>query len=352
MEVKTKVDQVLERAVASGAVVGVTAVAADRTGVVYQGAYGARTAGQPAGMTIDTVFAIASMTKAITSVAAMQQVEQGRLHLDEPLSTILPELVRIKVLEGFAADGTPQLRDPKRPITLRRLLTHTAGFVYDFWNADMVRHMAHTGIPNIGECKRATLMTPLVFDPGDHWDYGINIDWVGLAVEAVSGQSLEEYFKEWITGPLGMAATAFALSPAMRARVAGLHARQPDGSLAPIEFEWPQSPEFLMGGGGLYSTASDYLRFLQMLLHGGTLNGQQVLRRETVAQIHRNQIGDLNVTMLKTAVPAASNDAEFFPGMIKKWGLAYMITTEDAPTGRSAGSGAWAGMFNTSAALR
>jgi CubicO group peptidase (beta-lactamase class C family) len=207
--------------------------------------------------------------------------------------------------------------------------------------------MAHTGIPNIGECKRATLMTPLVFDPGDHWDYGINIDWVGLAVEAVSGQSLEEYFKEWITGPLGMAATAFALSPAMRARVAGLHARQPDGSLAPIEFEWPQSPEFLMGGGGLYSTAGDYLCFLQMLMNGGTLNGQQVLRRETAAEINRNQIGDLNVTKLKTAVPAASNDAEFFPGMIKKWGLAYMITIEDASTGRSAGSGAWAGMFNT-----
>lgn len=347
MDVRTTVDQALESAVASGAVVGVTAVAADRTGIVYQGAYGARTAGQPAAMTLDTVFAIASMTKAVTAVAAMQQVERSRLHLDEPLRTVLPALGRIKVLAGFAADGTPQLRDPRRPITLRHLLTHTAGFVYDFWNADMGRYMAQAGIPGIGECKRATLMTPLVCDPGDEWAYGTSIDWVGQAVEAVAGQSLEGYFQEWITGPLGMAATAFAISPQMRARLAGMHARQPDGTLAPIAFEFPQSPEFLMGGGGLYATAGDYLCFLRMLMNGGTLNGQQVLRRETVAEIHRNQIGALTVTKLKTAVPAASNDAEYFPGMTKKWGLAYMITAEDAPTGRSGGSGAWAGMFNT-----
>jgi len=347
MAVRTKVDNVLESAVEAGEVAGVTAVATGQSGVIYQGAYGDRTAGRPEPMTLDTVFWIASMTKAITSVAAMQQVERGRLDLDEPLSRILPELEKIRVLEGFSADGTPRLREPKSPVTLRRLLTHTAGFVYDIWNADMGRYMAHEGIPGIIECKRATLMTPLTFDPGDRWDYGISIDWAGQAVEKVTGQSLEDYFKQWITGPLGMSATAFVIDPAMRSRLAGMHARLPDGTLAPIDFELTQTPEFFMGGGGLYSTAGDYARFLRMLMNGGTLDGEQILKAGTVEEINRNQMGDLNVTALKSAIPESSNDAEFFPGMVKKWGLAYMVNTEPTPSGRSAGSLAWAGLGNT-----
>lgn len=347
MAVQTDIDRVLERAVAAGDVAGVVAVAGDDRGTLYEGAFGRRSAGGEAEMTVDTVFWIASMTKAITSIAAMQQVEQGRLTLDEPLQEVLPELSRIKVLEGFAADGTPRLRDPRRPITLRRLLTHTAGFVYDIWNADMGRYMAHEGIPGIIECRNVTLQTPLMFDPGDRWDYGINIDWAGKAVEKVSGQTLEEYFRERIFEPLGMRSSGFVLDADRRARLAGMHARMADGSLAPIAFELPQNPEFFMGGGGLYATAGDYLRFLRALLGGGTLDSVQILRPETVAEINRNQIGDLTVTKLVSTNPASSNDVEFFPGMVKKWGLAYMITTADAPTGRSAGSLSWAGLANT-----
>jgi methyl acetate hydrolase len=328
MEVRTAIDRVLEEAVVRGDVPGVVAVAGDDRGTVYEGAFGKRSAGGDAEMTVDTVFWVASMTKAITSVAALQQVEQGRLSLDEPLHDVLPELGRIKVLDGFAADGTPRLRDPRRPITLRRLLTHTAGFVYDIWNADMGRYMKHQGIPGIIECRNVTLQTPLMFDPGDRWDYGINIDWAGKAVEKVTGQTLEEYFRDRIFGPLGMASSGFVLDADRRARLAAMHARMPDGTLSPIPFEIPQQPEFFMGGGGLYSTAGDYLRFLRALLGGGTLDGAQILRPETVAEINRNQI-------------------EFFPGMVKKWGLACMITTEAAPTGRSAGSLAWAGLGNT-----
>jgi len=347
MDVRTEMDQALERAVDAGDVPGVVALAADDGGVVYEGAFGKREIGRDQEMTLDTVFWIASMTKAVTSVAAMQLVEQGKLELDQPLGEVLPELASVQVLDGFEEDGTPRLRTARRPITLRHLLTHTAGFTYDIWNADMVRYMEHHGLPGVIECRNVTLATPLVADPGDRWEYGINLDWVGKAVEKVSGLSLEEYLREHVCGRLGMRDTAFVIGPDQRTRLAGMHLRNPDGSLQAIPFEVPQQPEFFMGGGGLYSTGGDYLAFLRMLLHGGSLGGAQVLRPETVDEMGRNHIGDLSVGMLQTAIPTSSNDAEFFPGMVKRWGLGFMITTEDAQTGRSGGSLAWAGLANT-----
>ena len=341
------VDQVLERAVGQGVAAGVVALAADDHGVIYEGAFGKRGIGQDADMTLDTVVWIASMSKAITSVAAMQLVEQGRIGLDEPLSDRVPELAGIQVLEGFDDAGAPRLRAPRRPITLRHLLTHTAGFTYDIWNQDMGRYQQYAAVPGIIECKNLTLQTPLVFDPGERWEYGVNLDWVGKTVEQLSGQSLEAYFKEHIFGPLGMDDTAFVIRPEQRSRLASMHVRQPDGSLVAIPFEITQEPEFYMGGGGLYGTGPDYLKFERMLLGGGRLGGVQVLRPDTVQEMSRNQIGELTVGMLKSVQPGSSNDAEFFPGMVKKWGLAYMISTEVAPTGRSAGSLCWAGLGNT-----
>jgi methyl acetate hydrolase len=345
--VASGVDQVLERAVDAGVAPGVVALAANDNDVIYEGAFGKREVGKDAAMTLDSVAWIASMTKAVTSAAAMQLVEQGRLGLDEPLGERVSELASVQVLEGFDAAGAPRLRPPRRPITLRHLLTHTAGFTYDFWNQDMVRYYQHAGVPGIAECKNATLQTPLVCDPGERWEYGINIDWVGKTVEQLSGQSLEDYFREHIFAPLDMNDTGFVLRPDQRTRQAAMHARQPDGSLTPIPFEIPQAPEFFMGGGGLYSTGPDYLRFLRMLLGGGQLAGVRVLQPETVDDMSRNHIGELTVGPMKTAAPTLSHDAEFFPGMVKKWGLGYMISTEAAPTGRSAGSLAWAGLANT-----
>ena len=341
------VDQVLERAVAQGVAAGVVALATNDQGVIYEGAFGKREIGRDADMTLDTVVWIASMSKAITSVAAMQLVEQGRIGLDEPLSDRLPELAGIQVLEGFDDAGAPRLRPPRRPITLRHLLTHTAGFTYDIWNQDMGRYQQYAAVPGIIECKNLTLQTPLVFDPGERWEYGVNLDWVGKTVEQLSGQSLEAYFKEHIFGPLGMDDTGFVIRPEQRSRLASMHVRQPDGSLVAIPFEITQEPEFYMGGGGLYGTGPDYLKFERMLLGGGRLGGVQVLRPDTVQEMSRNQIGELTVGMLKSVQPGSSNDAEFFPGMVKKWGLAYMISTEVAPTGRSAGSLCWAGLGNT-----
>ena len=343
MEVKMRADEVLAEAVTAGEVAGVVAVAAGEDGVVYEGAFGRREIGGGPGMTLDTVFWIASMSKAVTTVAALQLVERGAVGLDDPV----PELDAAQVLEGFDEDGTPRVRPPRRPITLRHLLTHTSGFAYDIWNADVGRYMAHHGIPGIIDCRNATLATPLVADPGERWEYGIGLDWAGKVVERVSGQSLEDYLREHVCGPLGMRDTAFVIGPDQRRRLAGMHVRNPDGSLQVIQFEVPQEPEFYMGGGGLYGTGPDYLRFLRMLGRGGELDGVRVLAPETVAEMARNQIGDLEVCALKTAIPTSSNDAEFFPGMVKRFSLGFMINTEDASTGRVAQSLAWAGLANT-----
>jgi CubicO group peptidase (beta-lactamase class C family) len=188
---------------------------------------------------------------------------------------------------------------------------------------------------------------PLQFDPGERWQYGINIDWVGKAVEAVSDQSLEIYFRENIFAPLGMTDTGFLISSAQKARVTPMFQRGQDGALTQIAFEMPQRPEFFMGGGGLFSTPRNYMQFLQMLLYQGTFAGARVLKPETVALMQQNHIGDLDVQTLKTTQPETSNDANLFPGMVQKWGLSWDINTQPGPAGRSAGSVAWAGLFNT-----
>ena len=343
------IDQVLRQAVEAGEVPGVVAVAADDNGVIYQGAFGRRSLAREAPMTPDTVFRIASMTKAITATAAMQMVEQGKLALDQPAGEVVPELAAPMVLEGFDDAGQPKLRPAKEKVTLRRLLTHTAGFVYDTWNENQARFARVTDLPAARTGKLAALNAPLGFEPGERWEYGINIDWAGRMVEAAAGQNLEAYMQANIFAPLGMRDSSFDPRPDWTTRTVQVHARQADGSLTPVETAPPlPDREFYPGGGGLFSTAPDYIAFLRMLLNGGQSDdGAQVLRPETVALMAENHMGPLDVLPLKTFKPDFSNDAEFFPGMSKKWGLSFLINTEDAPAGRSAGSLAWAGINNT-----
>jgi methyl acetate hydrolase len=341
------IDRVLSRAVHAQDVPGVVATAATDQGVMYEGAFGKRELGKDAAMTPDTVVWVASMTKAITAAAAMQLVERGQLHLDSPAAEVVPELAKAQVLEGFDTSGTPRLRAPKRAMTLKHLLTHTAGFSYEMFSTDIVKYQTATGTPGITTCQNAALTTPLLCDPGERWEYGINIDWVGKIVEAVSGQQLGDYLQQNLLALLGMHSTSFQLSPSQRARLASVHARGPDDVLAVFPFDIPQEPQFQMGGGGLYSTAPDYLRYTQMLLHRGTFNGYQVLKPETVHTMSQNHIGDINCVELKTAAPSLSHNADFFPGMQQKWGLSFLINTTRTPQGRSAGSLAWAGLANT-----
>jgi CubicO group peptidase (beta-lactamase class C family) len=298
-------------------------------------------------MTLDSVFRIASMTKAITSVAAMQLVEQGKLKLEEPVPNIDPALGSPQLLEGFDSSGTPKLRPAKKPITLRHLLTHTSGFCYEQWDANMVKYVKASGMPSTATGKVAALRMPLVFEPGDKWEYSISIDWAGRLVESVSGQTLDAYFRDKIFAPLGMKDSGYVTSDEQRARQARVHQRQPDGALVPQPLETPFTPEFWSGGGPLYSTGRDYLTFLQALLHGGSHNGTRILKPETVALMGKNHTGDIPAGIMKTTNPARSNDVDLFPGAPIRWGLGYMLNMEPGPNGRSAGTVSWGGIFNT-----
>jgi methyl acetate hydrolase len=334
----------LSEGTASGSLPGVAVAAVFPDGEVVSAAAGVRDLASGAAMSPDTVVWIASMTKAITAAAAMQLVEQGKLSLDAPIASVLPRLANVQVLEGFGADGTPRLRPARVAITLRHLLTHSSGFVYDMWNADMSRYLEVTGKPGIISCTNAALDLPLVFDPGTAWDYGIGIDWAGKAVEAVSGEPLGVYLAENLLGPLGMSDTGFRIRDDQRERLARVHARTPDGTVA-IEFEMPRAPEFEMGGGGLYATVGDYLRFARMILGDGALDGVRVLAATTVAQMSQNAMGELRCRALKTSAPGSTNDVDFLDGM--QWGLSFLINPEPLPTGRSAVSLAWAGLANS-----
>ncbi len=347
MQSQAQIDKVLRQKCDAKEIPGVVAMAATSKEVIYQGAFGKRDLSKDQAMTPDSVFWIASMTKAVTGAAAMQLVEQGKLSLEEPIGKVLPDLAAPQVLEGFDAKGDPKLRPAKRPITLRHLLTHTAGFAYDMWNGDMVKYLERTNTPGIITCKNDALKTPLMTDPGTRWEYGSNIDFAGKAIEAVTGQRLEDYLRDHLFTPLGMTDTGFKIGDAQRQRLVGMHARGEKGALAPIPFELEQDPEFHMGGGGLYGTASDYIKFTQMILNKGTGNGNQVLKPETVALMGENHIGELNMTRMASSVAFATNDVDLYPGMLKKWGLSFLINTAKTPEGRSPGSLAWAGLANT-----
>jgi CubicO group peptidase (beta-lactamase class C family) len=316
--------------------------------VLYEGAFGPRGLDQSAEMTLDTVFRIASMTKAIASVAAMQLVEQGKLKLEDPVPNIDPALGSPQVLEGFDASGAPRLRPAKRPITLRHLLTHTAGFGYEMWDPNVGRYIKATGMPTQATGKVASIRIPLAFDPGEKWEYGVNTDWVGRLVEAVSGKPLDVYFRDKIFAPLGMKDSGYVTTEEQRARQARLHLRQADGSLLPQPLEpVPVAGEFWSAGGPLYSTARDYMQFLQMLLHGGVWNGARLLKPETVALMGQNHTGNVPAGILKTEMPSLSNDVDLFPGAQIRWGLGYMLNLQPGPNGRSAGTLSWGGIFNT-----
>ncbi|MEZ5378534.1 MAG: serine hydrolase domain-containing protein [Acidimicrobiales bacterium] len=340
-------DQILQAGIERGAAAGVSAVVVNREGTIWQGAAGERSLGGGDPMTTDTVGAIFSMTKAITSTAAMQCVERGQLELDTPASKVLPELGDPHVLTGFDDDGQPVTRPAAGEVTLRQLLTHTSGYTYPMWDANLLRWYQATETPFIGTETRASLQTPLAFDPGTQWAYGIGTDWVGLLVEAASGQTLGEYFAEHVTGPLGMTSTVFEATPDIESRLAAMHLRLDDGTLNPVDRPRPQDPEFEGGGGGLRASMEDYGRFIRMFLNDGELDGARILSPDTVALMVTNNIGDLRVSKLETVMPSLSNDAELFPGDEKTWGLAFQINEVAGFTGRPAGTVMWAGLGNS-----
>jgi methyl acetate hydrolase len=334
----------LENALARG-LPGVVAIAADRDGIFYEGARGVRRIGDPAPMTLDCVLTLFSCTKPITATAALQLWEVGDLDLDAPVRQYAPEIGALQVLAGFGPDGEPRLRPPKREITTRMLLNHTAGMSYEFLNADCARLRSRLDAA-ASRGRKAELMMPLLFEPGEAWEYSRSIDWVGIVVEAVAGQRLDVVFRKKILGPLNMNDTGFELNAAMAERRAAMHAFDPTGQLAPIEFGSADKPAALMGGSALLGTGRDYMRFLSTWLNEGQGEGGRVLRPETVAYASRNHLGELPIRPLPSVDAARTRGIEFFPGLKKSWALSFLRLEEDAPTGRSAGSLSWAGLGN------
>ena len=343
-------DSILRDAASSGKVPGIVAAVTTGKETIFAAAHGLRGLGETPPVKRDTVFYIASMTKPLTSVAAMQLVEQGKIKLDEPVGKFVPELANLNVLEGYNTNGTPKLRPAKTQVTLRQLLTHTSGFAYDIWDEDILKYYKVAGLPPLGGATKKALDLPLIFEPGTDWMYGISLDWTGLVIEAISGMRLGAYLEHNVTGPIGMKDTAFAIRPDMRERLSKMHSRNQDGQLSVIPFEFKQDAEVQSGGAGLYSTTPDYLKFMRMILNKGRADGVQILSEKTVTEhLYKNAMGDskLRVHKLKTAIPFISNDAEFFPGVEKTWSTGFMINNAQAFTGRTAGSLGWAGLANT-----
>ena len=325
------IDTLLRTAVEQKRVPLVVAMAADSKGVIYEHASGAKK---------DAIFAIASMTKGVTAVAVMQLVEAGKVKLDEPAATYVPELRDVRVLDR----GTQ--RPPKTAPTVRQLLTHTAGFGYEFMNKDLFDLVAKKELVSAMAGGDAFLKAPLVADPGTRWEYGINTDWLGRLVERVSGQSLEAYFRDKIFTPLGMPDSFFVVPPEKTSRMAPRYMRGENGAL----IEPPPQPAapvtFFSGGGGLFSTAPDYMRFVRALLAGGQLDKVRILSPETVTLMARNHIGDLKVTPVRSLLPQFIVDQALLPGGGDKYGLGFAVNSKASGT-RGQNTMAWAGAFNT-----
>ena len=341
----SELNRVIDEAVARQDLPFAVAMTANANGVTWSGAAGEAAPGKTAAL--DTVFRIFSMTKAVGSTAAMILMDRGQLKPETTVESVLPEFAEIKLLEGFDANGKPKLRAPKVKATARHLATHTSGFVYEFWNADMPRYMEATGAPTILSGLKVALNYPLLFEPGERWDYGIGIDWLGQMVEKIDGRRIDQFCKEEIFDPLGMNDTRCEVEPHMAARLAGVSIRGEDGKFAPFDLAPPSHPEVYGMGHALYSTAPDYMRFLRMYLNKGQLDGKRILSAACVDSMLANQIGSTPIPRMKTVAPAITADTEFFPGKRKSHSMAFMRFDEDIPGMRHAGSQAWAGVLNS-----
>ncbi len=340
------IDGLLQGAVDGGIVPGVVAVVGDRDDTVYEQAFGRLSVDGEAPAQTDSMMAIMSMTKAIASVAALQLIEQGSLELEQPVADVLPAFGELQVLEGFDGE-TPRLRPPARQATIRHLLTHTSGLAYPFVNADLLRYYQLSGIDPSVMSSAMLDGVPLVADPGTRWEYGTSTDWLGRVIEASSGQSLASYCERHIFAPLGMGDATFTPTDEQRARAMALHTRTPEGGLALLSLPALSEPDFFSGGSGLHATAGDYLRFMRAVLRDGELDGQRILAPETVELAFSDQLDGAPLpTIMHSQMPLLSNDVPALPQR-QAWGLGFHLLLEDIPGMRHAGTGDWAGLFNS-----
>ena len=349
MKLEPLANGILQRTVgAAGGAPGVVAMATDRHANIYEGAAGVRELGRDQPMTTDSVMAIFSTTKALTGTAIMQLVEEGRISLNDAARKYVPEIGDVQVLDGFDAAGQPKTRPPKRDITLNDLMLHIAGFGYEFFSHDDLKVRTARNIPTVVSSTFESVRTVLLFDPGERWAYGVNIDWLGKIVEQQRGKRLGEVMQERIFAPLGMVDIAFEMTESMKARRATIHDRAKDGRLTPLpDLVLPQPPAMDMGGHGLYATVGEYMKFIRMLLNDGAGPHGRVLKPETVAAMTRNGLpAGMTSGGWTSSIASLANDGEFLPSVRKSWAYTFQVNEEDAPTGRPAGSLMWAGLAN------
>ncbi|MGN8646240.1 serine hydrolase domain-containing protein [Gracilibacillus sp. HCP3S3_G5_1] len=341
---KTTLDSILTNSVKrAGGVPGVVAMVTDREGNIYEGAAGVRDSNTQQSMTTDTVFSLFSTTKALTGSVLMKLVEEGKAHLDDPVKEYVPEIADIMVLEGFDPDGQPRLRKPKIDVTINMLMLHTAGFGYEFFSAEDRKYREAKDVPAVLTSTFDSMKSVLLFEPGERWNYGVNIDWVGKIVEAVYGMRLEEVMKRELFTPLDMSDIGFTLSSSMTERRATIHTRNQEGKLTPKpDMILPQNPEIDMGGHGLYASIGEYMKFIRMILN----DGSGVLNPETVSKMAQSGLGDLKSGGWVSSDPVVVNDGEFFPGFQKSWSYTFQVNDEPLPTGRPAGQLMWGGLAN------
>jgi methyl acetate hydrolase len=334
----------LDASLKSHSIPAAAAMVASPDTILLHDAFGHRNSGSSPAITTQSIFRIASMTKPVTAVAAMQLVERGKIKLDDPVATYLPKLAALQVIDGFAADGHPKLRPAAGPVLVRHLLTHTSGFAYAIWDPAQntyAEYVKKTKAPELD-------VEPLSFDPGTQWRYGTSMDWTGRLVEAVSGRTLEAYFQQEILQPLGMKDTSFVMEKDKYERLVSVYKRETGGTLVEQERKMPNPPKSFNGGGGLYSTPEDYVKFMQMILRRGEgSGGVRLLKSETVDLMAANHVGTMSAGKLKTVDPTYSADMDVHPGHTDGFGYGFLINAEDYEDGRAAGSLAWAGIDNT-----
>jgi methyl acetate hydrolase len=336
----TSLSQFFSDAIARGDVPGIVAIVVSPDKVLYHEAFGKMNVAQNVPMAKDAIFRIASMTKAVTSVGVMQLVEQGRLGLEDDVSTFIPSLASPQVLTNVDEKAaTYQTRPASRHITIRQLLTHTSGIGYSWSDHGLSIAQKKTGATNDSQL-------PLVNDPGSQWTYGASTRVLGDVIEKITGERIDAYLEAHILGPLGMRDTTYTVPKEKSVRVVTLH-QKVDGKIT--ETQNPAViPATIRGDGGLFSTAADYSRFVQMILNKGQLGGTRILKASTVAEMSKNQIGSVKVRLQPSADPLRSKPYPLGAGE-DVWGLGFQLAapTSANPSMRSPGSMSWAGINNT-----
>ena len=341
----TKLDSLFSEAVNCD-IPGVSAAVVAKEESLYQGHFGFADLNQNKPIDDSSLFRIASMTKAVTSVCIFQLIEKGVISLDSPLKNFFPEVSEKKIIDGFDDEGNPIMSDPSNDITVGNLLTHTSGLAYEMWNENISTLVQKGELASMFSVTDDFLKAPLVFNPGTSWEYGIGIDWLGVLIEKLADCSLQEYMTLNVFEPLGMNSTSYDLDKTEHERMVNVYTRTGDGYEA-MPFSVPEKSAIYSGGGGLISNLKDYSQFLKVFLNSGQVNETKILSESSVNIMMKSLNEEIAMTKLPSQNSVLTKDMEFFPQVHKSLSPGFMINQTDADAGRLKHAAGWAGIFNS-----